>query len=96
MFFSVFKKKFFFVDFINLACQISGQVRMDCASLESCHLTCENRNTPLFCPLVCNLNGCQCPDGKVIDEDKNQCVDPTECPGMYPLTKHKIHDNLAI
>jgi len=26
--------------------------------------------------------GCECPDGKVIDEDKNECVSPKEC-GKY-------------
>ena len=69
---------------------------MGCASDKSCHLTCENQNTSIVCPLVCNLNGCQCPDGTVIDEDKNQCVEPTECPGIYPLTlQSKMHDSLV-
>ena len=58
-----------------------GQIRSECASLSSCHLTCNNRDTPQICPLVCVINGCECPAGTVIDEDKNECVDPTECPG---------------
>ena len=67
--------------FVYAACPILGQIRSECASLSSCHLTCDNRNTTQICPLVCVINGCECPAGTVIDEDKNECVDPTECPG---------------
>jgi len=58
-----------------------GQIRDECASDPSCHFTCDIRDTPLPCPRNCVVNGCECPAGTVIDEDKNQCVDPTECPG---------------
>ena len=66
-----------------LACPVSGQIRKECASLPICHSTCENHETPRPCPLVCAVNGCECPTGTVIDEAQNSCVDPNTCPGMY-------------
>ena len=62
------------------ACPIEGQVRKECASHPGCHQTC-NTTEPVACPAVCIVNGCECPDGTVIDEDKNKCVTPRECEG---------------
>ena len=28
-------------------------------------------------------NGCECPNGTALDEEKNECVSQSECPGMY-------------
>ena len=35
------------------------------------------------CPAVCIINGCECPAGTVIDEDKGECVAPSECEGTH-------------
>ena len=65
------------------ACPIEGQVRKECASHPSCHRTC-NSTDPILCPLICIINGCECPSGTVIDEEKKKCVRPSKCsPGMY-------------
>ena len=64
------------------ACPIKGQVRKDCASDPGCHPTCGD-TAPISCPAICIINGCECPNGTVIDEDKNECVAPSECTGMY-------------
>ena len=62
------------------ACPIEGQVRKECASHPNCHQTC-NTTGSVVCPRACIVNGCECPDGTVIDEDKNECVAPRECEG---------------
>ena len=68
---------------LNIGCPIKGQIRKECASHPSCHLSCNNTE-PGPCPLVCIINGCECPTGTVIDEEKNECVAPNECTaGMY-------------
>ncbi|XP_065920034.1 kielin/chordin-like protein [Dysidea avara] len=61
------------------ACLVAGQVHSECASV--CNITCANMNTPQVCPLVCVVNGCECPAGTVINEETNSCVPPTDCPG---------------
>ena len=66
-------------------CPISGQVRKECAS--PCNKTCANMND-LVCTPVCVINGCQCPEGTVIDEQSNTCVHPSYCPAgsyFFPL-----------
>ena len=80
-----------------LACPIKGQVRKECASHPSCHQTCNNNETVL-CPEICIVNGCECPDGTVIDEDKNECVAPSECIGMYirSIANYYIYLHMAI
>ena len=64
-----------------LACPVKGQIRKECASLPSCHLTC-NSTEPVACLDVCIINGCECPTGTVIDEEKNECVALSECKGI--------------
>jgi len=64
-----------------IACPIEGQVRMECASHPLCHRTC-NQLAGGPCPRICIVNGCECPAGTVIDEDKQQCVAPSECEGI--------------
>ena len=68
--------------FIISACLIKGQVRKECASHPSCHQTCNNNETAI-CPEICIVDGCECPNGTVIDEDINECVTPSECTSMY-------------
>ena len=70
------------ITYINLiaVCPIKGQIRKECASHPSCARTC-NSTDPTICPAVCIINGCECPDGTVIDKDKNECVAPRECEG---------------
>ena len=63
------------------ACLVEGQVRKECASHTDCHQTCNNTHDPIVRPAVCIVNGCECPDGTVIDEDKNECVAPRQCEG---------------
>lgn len=62
------------------ACPIEGQVRKECAGHPDCALTC-NTTGPIVCPLSCAINGCECPDGTVLDEDNNKCVPPRQCLG---------------
>ena len=71
-----------FVFFIT-ACPVGGQIRVGCGS--ACNMTCANMNMGIACPDVCIINGCQCPDGTVIDEQSNTCVVPSDCPpaGSY-------------
>ena len=64
-----------------LECPIKGQIRKECASHPSCHRTCDNLNESIPCPLVCVINGCECPTGTVLDVDKQECVVPSECEG---------------
>ena len=65
-----------------IACSIKGQVRKECASHPSCHQTCSRCNS-IICPAVCIVNGCECPNGTIINEEINECVTPRECPGIY-------------
>ena len=53
---------------------------MECASQPECSTTCANMNMVSVCPLVCVVNGCECPTGTVIDEQSNNCVAPSDCP----------------
>ena len=62
------------------ACPIEGQIKKECASLPSCHLTCENPE-PGPCPLICVNNGCECPEGTVINQNRTKCIPPSECQG---------------
>lgn len=65
-------------------CSIKGQVIGKCASHPDCAKTCKNR-TEVGCIQQCIPYGCECPDGTVIDEQKNECVAESECPGMSVL-----------
>ena len=68
------------------ACPIKGQIRKECASHPSCHQTCNTSNPEsLPCPAICINNGCECPEGTVIDQEKKECVAPYECEGTYML-----------
>ena len=66
---------------------MKGQIRKECASHPSCHLTC-NSTGPVVCPLVCIPNGCECPNGTVIDEAINECVAPSQCTGTQDIFKY--------
>ena len=63
---------------IYVDCPIKGQVRKECASHPGCHRTC-NSTDPMFCPKICVINGCECPNGTVIDVEKKECVALNEC-----------------
>ena len=64
--------------YLFLECPVTGQERKECASHPACHRTCDNLvGGP--CPLICIINGCECPNGTVIDENANECVAPSEC-----------------
>ena len=67
--------------YFYLACPIEGQIRKECASHPLCHLTCDDDGSRP-CPAICIGNGCECPDGTVIDVIKRECVAPSECEGM--------------
>ena len=64
-------------------CPVKGQIRKECASHPDCHRTCYNVTDPIVCPAVCIVKGCECPEGTVIDKEKNECVTPNECKGNY-------------
>ena len=63
-------------------CPIKGQIRRECASHPSCHQTCQNTSSTI-CPAICIVNGCECPDGTVIDLNRRECVLRSECEGTY-------------
>ena len=67
---------FYFTD-----CTIKGQVNKECASHPNCTKTCNNRNNPVACIQACIPYGCECPNGMVVDEERNECVATSECPG---------------
>ena len=70
-------------------CPIIGQVRKECASHPDCHRRCNATGQTVNCPSLCIVNGCECPEGTVIDENKNECVPPSnECTGMYVYTPY--------
>ena len=37
---------------------------------------------------ICNVNGCQCPVGTVIDWNKTECVLPRECEGIQYMCSY--------
>ncbi|KAI5645184.1 trypsin inhibitor like cysteine rich domain-containing protein [Phthorimaea operculella] len=47
----------------------------------NCRKTCSNYNSdePQICLEYCDLNGCDCKDGYVLDEILNKCVLPVDC-----------------
>ena len=63
-------------------CPIKGQINKECALHTDCAKTCNNSGKLLVCSETCVTDGCECPDGTVIDLDKNECVELGECPGM--------------
>lgn len=36
------------------------------------------------CPLICMLNGCDCREGYVFDDNINKCVRPEDCSKLFP------------
>ena len=76
---------------IFVACPAKGQIRIHCAPLSTCAATCSNNGTPRPCPLICDDYGCVCPNGTVLDEDNNECVDASECPGTYTCVMNAIN-----
>ena len=75
--------------YISAPCPIKGQVRKPCASDSSCHRTCANQFIFFLpCPEVCIVNGCECPDGLLINEDNNECIAGSKCkPGKCDSSK---------
>ena len=65
-------------------CPVKGQIRKECASLPSCHRRCNSADL-IACPKVCVENGCECPEGTVIDEVINECVAPSQCSGTHNM-----------
>ena len=63
-------------------CPVKGQVRKNCTADPSCATTCANRFFFRICFQICSINGseCECPEGTIIDEDRNECVTPDKCP----------------
>ena len=53
---------------------------MECAIDERCAYTCDNRNYSIQCSFPCVVKGCQCPEGQVVNELTNECVEPSKCP----------------
>ena len=72
-------------------CPIDGQIRKFCASHPNCTKTCSNTNGSAMCPEICIFNGCECPNGTVVDEKNKECVLPNNCnlSGM-PVNYNKL------
>ena len=65
-------------------CTIKGQIIKQCASYPNCTKTCNNTLGSIACAQICLPNGCDCPDGMVVDEENNECIDINDCPTMPP------------
>ena len=63
--------------FVSIAveCPIEGQLYNECGS--ACPPIC-GKPPPPFCTLQC-VQGCQCPNGTLLDEAQNKCVTPDQC-----------------
>jgi len=75
-----------YYDNVFTACPVKGQIRIECAPLPFCAATCSNNGRPVLpeqCDIICDDYGCTCPNGTVLDEDNNECVDATKCPGTH-------------
>ncbi|XP_065887613.1 uncharacterized protein [Dysidea avara] len=89
-------------------CLVKGQIKKDCAADPSCQTTCVSRfNFGIVCPEICAiaevnstqqpLTLCECPDGMIIDEDKNECVTPSDCTPMEcPIDGQVFGDCVAL
>ena len=66
------------------ACPAIGQIRKDVVRDPHCASTCESVDGLLQGPCYGQdvQYACECPDGEVIDKDKNECISPKEC-GKY-------------
>lgn len=53
---------------------------MNCAVDPRCQHNCENKDNFIQCLLPCVVNGCQCPEGQVVNELTNECVEQAMCP----------------
>ena len=63
---------------IPTACQVQGQEYFDGVNTcVPCTGTC--KEPVISCIAVCR-SGCGCPDGTVLDEEANACVNVTDCP----------------
>lgn len=64
---------------------------MDCARDQRCRYTCDNRNNSIRCRFPCIVKGCQCPEGQVVNELTNECVEPAMCPASK-FTLSLVHN----
>ena len=73
--------------FVFTACPVKGQIRKDVVRDPHCPSTCDTVDGIMMGPCYRQdvRYGCECPDGKVIDEDKNECISPKDC-GMFIST----------
>ena len=62
-------------------CSIKGQIRKRFASHPFCHDKCYQSVD--ICPAVVIIDGCECPDGMVVNDLENKCVHPEECQGIH-------------
>ena len=79
--------------YLGIGCSVGGQIVKECALHSDCAKTCSNSGELLACTEACVTDGCECPDGTVIDEDRNECVQLGECPGMYVYPVY-LHNNV--
>ena len=56
---------------------------MNCAVDPRCQHNCENKDNFIQCLLPCVVNGCQCPEGQVVNELTNECVEQIYKGRMY-------------
>ena len=75
--------------FLLGVCPVKGQIQKNCTT---CPATCIGRFFRGGCiPSCYNESRCQCPEGTVIDEDRNECVPPDECPESMTITDTHNH-----
>ena len=68
------------ISFLLGVCPVKGQIQKNCSTCPT-YTTCVSRLFIRVCTPSChNESRCVCPDGTVIDDDRNECVSPDECP----------------
>lgn len=65
---------------MSTECTIKGQMMKECASHPSCVKTCNSTYNTTPCAHKCIPYGCECPNGTVVNERRNECVAPRTCP----------------
>ncbi|XP_052750888.1 zonadhesin isoform X1 [Galleria mellonella] len=63
----------------------------------NCGRLCSNYNDgPVPCPLICNINGCDCREGYVFDENLKKCVLPEDCSKPICTGPNEVYDDHPI
>lgn len=80
----------------NKPCEIEGEERVECGRPRLCDLTCNNyKRKSTECAKMC-VPRCQCPEGTVLFQKENKCVDSSECPRSMRMQEIKLKVNTVL